>query len=660
MNRTKISKSLWSIIVICFVFGVVFFSYQPLSGFNRTSSQLLIDSNTIKSIDDLDKTRILVDISHGWEVFIPGKVSPMGAILEATGKYEVVPLFMQEINDSVLADIDILMIITPDPNVPYTTSEISAVSNFWKSGGRILFSGSFQGVGFELYRPNSEINRIVSNLGFNITFDEDRTVHARGLNTNSLPDHPLTYGITSTYFYDGCPIDIGNEPEAEVISERKGNPNYVAWSNSSHRAVFLGGVDPLFEFNSRTLMHDPNALNYTHHYQFQLNIFHWLSSRAPEAIEDYRPIKMYTGLQNSISEAELRQLPYFKGVCHFHTETSLIALTNDQIAARSVELGYQFIVVTDYNAVAGGPAFNQTITSGKYTVKNRLIQIINGVEVTGLGQYHTTGWGLTEDIAGVLNPVERIELFHAQGSPCILAHPSWLISPDYPRIWDPTLYSFDGYEIINSGFIQGSGNLVYTGKPWYGGPDDSGATWNKTWMYVFTEDISSDPKWWTEAFNKSRIVIYNPKDDVYAGDQLLLDELLARFEDETAPRISLNSSDNFSPEEDVIVDVIVDDVSPTVVTLTVNGVSKGKMDPDLTVVGRFSKNLGTFDSGTTLQLSVKAEDDKGFQTTQVFTVTIGEDSTTASTTIATSTPSLTWLSVIPLILVIKFRTKKRK
>jgi hypothetical protein len=610
------------------------------------------------NINQIGKTRILIDISHGWEVFIPGKISPMGAILEATGKYEVIDLFKQEINDSILTDIDILMITTPDPNLPYKSSEIQAVSKYWSEGGSLMFVGSYQGLGFESYRPNSEVNRVISSLGFNISFSEDRTIHARGENSHALPDHPLTYGIKNTYFYDGCPIVIGDEPEAAVISDRSDNPNYVAWDNSTHRAVFLGGVDPLFEFDSKTVNLDSNAYNYTHHYQFQTNIFHWLSYRSPEIIQDYRPIRMYTGNQNQISSAKLRQLPYYKGVAHFHTQVSKIAATNQQIASRSVELGYQFIVVTDYNDVSGGPLFNQTITSGSYKVNGRLIQILNGVEVTGLGQYHTTGWGLTQDIAGVLNPLERIELFHAQGSPCILAHPSWLICPPpYERIWDHTLYPFDGYEIFNSGFIQGNGNLVYTGKPWYGGPDDSGGSWNKTWMYVFTDDISSDPSWWNEAFEEKRIVIYNPKDDVYFGDNNLVDELLGRMNDLDKPIIIRNSPDSFTPEEEVIIDITVDDASPATVELTVNGIKKDNLIADLSEVGRFSTNLGKYADGINLEISLKVTDSLDYQSTMTYTIAIDTQETTTTTNNTTSV-SL-WFVVLSLIILTSKSRKKR-
>jgi hypothetical protein len=656
MVNQRVKLLIWSILFLVFIFANINpYSHKRIE---MKNNNMKFRQENSTNINQIEKTRILVDLSHGWEIFIPGKISPMGAILEATGKYEVISLFMEEINDSVLTDIDILMIATPDPNLPYKNSELEAVLKFWKEGGSLLFIGSYQGAGIENYRPNSEVNRVISHLGFNITFSENRLLSARGENSHGLPDHPLTYGIKNTYFFDGCPIVIGNEPEIEVISDRKDKPNYVAWSNLTHRAVFLGGVNPLFEFDSKTINNDPNAYNYSHHYQFQLNVFHWLSYRPPEIIQDYRPIKMYTGNQNQVSSALLRQLPFFKGAAHFHTETSKIARTNVQIATRSVELGYQFIVVTDYNDISGGPKFNQTIMTGQYKVKNRLIQIINGVEVTGLGQYHTTGWGLTANIEGVLNPFDRIELFHAQGCPIILAHPSWLICPaPYERIWDHTLYPFDGYEIISSGFIQGNGNLVYTGKPWYGGPDDSGGSWNKTWMYVFTEDISSDPAWWTEAFEAKRIVIYNPKDDLYFGDDNLVDELLGRFDDESKPVLSVRSNNTFPPNEDVIIDIIVDDASPTVVTLTENSMSKGEMNADIETLGRFTMNLGTFTSGTELQISVKAEDDKGFQSTHTFTVNISEE---IDTTTSSSTPGLLWISFPILIPLIEKRKRKRK
>ncbi|MHA1444648.1 MAG: hypothetical protein ACTSR4_07865, partial [Candidatus Hodarchaeales archaeon] len=370
-----------------------------------------------QSLQQEDPIKILVDVSHGYEVFIPAKVSPMGAVLAATGKYEMITLFQQEINESVLADIDILMIATPDPNFPYSPSEIAAIQSFWAAGGNMLFVGVTQRFGYEYYRPNLGINRLINALGFfNITFDEDRSVHTSGVNSHTLPDHPLVWGINDFYLdNDGCPIIINSsDTNTFVISDRKDMPNYVAWENTSNRAAFLGGVSPLNEIRNSpaTLNNFPDANNYTHHYQVQLNIFNWLSYQSPEKIDDYRPIRMYTGVDSSVNPAELRQLPMFKGIVHFHTQESGFD-GNDLIAETAVDLGYNFLVVTDYNTIQGGPSMNQTVTSGNYRVDGRLIQVINGIEITGT-IYHTTGWGVydTSNPPQIATPYEKIDWLH--------------------------------------------------------------------------------------------------------------------------------------------------------------------------------------------------------------------------------------------------------
>jgi hypothetical protein len=181
------------------------------------------------------------------------------------------------------------------------------------------------------------------------------------------------------------------------------------------------------------------------------------------------------------------------------------------------------------------------------------------------------------------------------------------------------------------------------------------------WMYVFAEDISSSPDWWTSAFEESRIVAYVPKDDVYIGDQLIVDEYFNRLNDEQSPIITRNSPIAFTSESEVLVDLTIEDASPLTVELKVNGIPSSLLQPDLTSLGKYSANLGLFSDGEALDISIKATDEKDYQSSLAYTITI--EDVEATTSISEPTPSSTpislWFALLPLYTLSKvFRKKK--
>jgi hypothetical protein len=498
------------------------------------SETIIIDQYTTHRDYDLEKkttaltpSHILVDVSHGNEVYIPAKASAMGGFLEGTQEYNVSTLLWQTVNDSVLADVDVLVITHPDSNIGYSASEIQAVKNFWNNGGSILFVGSLP-FG-EKGLSNTELNRIISEMSLDIHFNNSlsQTDHAIGLDT-SLPTHPLTYKLNELY-QRGAQISAGPGTPTQAISTNKyGYANSVVWNDSTNRAVFLGSTDPLLEFIFATANQDSNWNNHTHHYQYIYNIFNWLSYRPEKSTEQITPLKVNTGFKNPINQTYLENLTMYTGVAHVHTLESRTPTYYSDFANSALAMGYEFIVVADYNTIAGGPILREF-----FEYNSIPIHVIDGEEATKT-QWHTTGWGLTSTIDPSPDPQTRIQQFHDQGSPIILAHPPWYPYTDYPRIWDLREYPFDGFEIADEGFIQGGGNLA-TKYPFYGGSDaktpEVTTTFGlaSTFNYVFSDGISDDPDWWTDAFFNRRIVVYIPKDDLYIGDKILVEEVVKRL-----------------------------------------------------------------------------------------------------------------------------------
>jgi len=340
--------------------------------------------------------RVLVDVSHGYEIFIPAKVSAMGAFLEGTGEFEITTLIWQEINSSVLTDIDILIIMHPDPSIPYSSDEIQAVLDFWNNGGSILFVGGINSG--EVRFDNSEVNRIMEEMSIDISFRNEYVLRSDisvGFNC-SLASHPITSNVQSIY-QRATKINVGDTtPTTVIATDKTGNPNFVTWEEDSQRAVFLGSQDLLKEKLHTTWQTDKNYNHPTQKYQLMYNIFNWLSNTPIKevSLSSIYPLRMYTEYENNITSDELGNYSMFKGIVHTHTsESAGHSVPYDQYTANALTLGIDFILVTDYNTISGGPELR------KYVQENDIpISVLDGIEVTGLGGYHTTGWNLSSAI----------------------------------------------------------------------------------------------------------------------------------------------------------------------------------------------------------------------------------------------------------------------
>ena len=519
-----------SIIVLFILIMLINTNLRSSSG-TLTSGRLMAeptyDQKTIFKYNALPPSHVLVDVSHGNEIFIPAKASIMGAFLEGTQEFNVTTFMWEVFNDSVLADVDVLVIMNPNPNVPYSVSEIQAIKNYWDNGGSILFVGtlSFPVGGALAGFTNHEINRLNDELGMEVEYNNSQypSDHAIGLDTD-LPIHPITYNLNELY-QRGAQIHVGPSTPTQIISnDKRDHANIVVWNETSNRAVFLGSTDLLLEDIFSTSAQDPNWNNYTHRRQFIYNVYNWLSYRPIKTVQPKNgPIIVDTGFNNTINQSYLDSLEMYTGAAHLHTleadpSTYYSELTNTLLA-----LKYDFVVVADYNTVEGGPILREF-----FEYNSIPINVINGEEATKT-LWHTTGWGINETIDPSVDPHERIQQFHDAGTPICLAHPEWLVYHDYPRIWDFRIYPFDGFEVINSGFLTGAGNLAEY-YPFYGGCDAKSPQYlHNTINYVLSDRISDNADWWTEAFFERRIVVYSEKDDVYVGDRILVDEVIKRL-----------------------------------------------------------------------------------------------------------------------------------
>ncbi|MHA1237585.1 MAG: hypothetical protein ACTSQ9_08010 [Candidatus Hodarchaeales archaeon] len=240
------------------------------------SSAIKIENNSPYAIStDIhaqnDVFRVLVDVAHGLEVFIPPEVSPMGAILAKHG-YEMIPLVNDDrFNQSLLATADVVMIQTLNPSISYTQAEFDALNAYWNEGGSLLL------VGIPLVKPNTqpnrELNRIISSLNIGASFGHQ---NANIFGQESWWDHPVTQGVNSMYMRCAC-VDFSRDDERfsdefalkVLYANNHGDPGLVVFENtsSSQRAILLGSVIPLWEF----------SYNQTNRYQLILNIFQWLT-----------------------------------------------------------------------------------------------------------------------------------------------------------------------------------------------------------------------------------------------------------------------------------------------------------------------------------------------------------------------------------------------
>jgi hypothetical protein len=231
-----------------------------------------------------DVFRVLVDVAHGLEVFIPPEVSPMGAILAKHG-YEVIPLMNGDrFNQSLLATADVVMIQTLNPSMSYTQAEFDALIVYWNGGGSLLL------VGVPLVEPNTqpnrELNRILSSLNVGASFGNQ---NANIFGQESWWDHPVTQGVKSMYMRCAC-IDFSRDDERfsndfalkVLLANTHGDPGLVVFENtsSSQRAILLGSVMPLWEFSYN------QRINSTSSYQLILNVFQWLTYQNFRTIGD--------------------------------------------------------------------------------------------------------------------------------------------------------------------------------------------------------------------------------------------------------------------------------------------------------------------------------------------------------------------------------------
>ncbi len=627
-----------------------FFLLVMLSGLIITSSftNQRIMSNDVPSkekgsnsvMKSNEVITILYDISHGLEVFIPAKVSPMGGMLEGTGEFVVKTTTMkQSFTESDFVGVDIFVIMFPDYDFPYSAQEIQIVKDFWNSGGSILFVG---GLTYgETHFNNTVLNNVISTLGFNLAFSTLQDTAVTRLSGN-LPNHDIFYNMdtfgTLKNPVASVPV-LNSDPNIENLTfSNSGRTSFAVFDNDSHRAAFIGTYNPFLELKAWD--GDPYLSN---HYQFQYNLMNWLGFQPSKELTDIFPINVYTGIESPHTITEIKQLLYYQGICHFHTELSSVVAPYDEMVNNFDSLGHQFVVVTDYNTVAGGPALRAYLDSqGRDD-----IAVIDGLELTGENQTHNIGWfnpGNGTLISEFAGQSARIGLFHDAGSPIFLAHPSWLIDPNYPRIWDHDLYPFDGYELVNSAFMQGGGNLAM--YPFYGAADMSGdeSAMFRVWNYVFTEEISDDPDWWTEAVMNRKLVIYVSMGDYFVGDKLLVDEIVGRLNDEHSPEILITSPTTITPNSEVTLDATITDASRifTVnLSVTVNEGSPETYTLDSAVddYSHYVKNLGSFSVGDSVMLALNATDELGYSAEQVVEFFVEPETTTTEP--VTTTPQIT-------------------
>jgi hypothetical protein len=316
---------------------------------------------------------------------------------------------------------------------------------------------------------------------------------------------------------------------------------------------------------------------------------------------------MYTYGDNPNTKNELRRLKLVKGICHEHTDHSDGSATPKEAVDISASLGYSFFVITDHETASAVKPMRDYRDS-----KNLDLAIVGGQEFS-LSIIHMVSWGFNDTQPSPQDPMTRINLIHNLSAPIYFSHPSWAMYTNHPRIWDHDLYPFDGYEVINSGFIQGNGNLAMK-YPWFVASDTHG---NDEWSfsqyinYALTDSVSDDGQWWTEACAKRRLVGYDRKDDLYVGDKIVFDEISGRLNDNAPPEIRINVTEEYSNNTAKVVITVLDDSPLKSVTMRVNGDVKSlqKSPSDYTL---YHGLIGPFEGSQNISLTVSAADELGY------------------------------------------------
>lgn len=171
-----------------------------------------------------------------------GAYSDYGLALRNMG-YQTIILTGSSITANQLANVDVLII--PEAQDPFTTTEKTAILNFVNTGGGLFLIADHDGSdrnnnGWDSRRVYNE--SLSSGTNFGITFDAN-SLYADPTSLIESPVTPLTNGLTQVGMYAGCSITptsgaichiwLRNSSEEGLVTRIYGQGKVAAYGDSS-------------------------------------------------------------------------------------------------------------------------------------------------------------------------------------------------------------------------------------------------------------------------------------------------------------------------------------------------------------------------------------------------------------------------------------------
>ncbi|NHI83647.1 MAG: hypothetical protein EAX81_05035 [Candidatus Thorarchaeota archaeon] len=515
MNRKKVIYLAAVVsIVLCFMPVVM------------TPSAAMEERVTYMESDFVSKS-ILFDESHtdnGSSLWTPGNASLFSWILEEHG-YNSTTNFNQPLDSGILTAHDIVVIFFPI--LALTPGEISAVQTFVESGGSLLAVGVSAANTWEFTVEN--LNPIVEPWGVEFNYDSITEV------TSDFVTHNITEDVDSIWTYgdelSACTLNV-SAPASSII-QISGKPLLAVAQPGLGRLVAAGSPGSFYMYRFGASIYGDS------HFQLSVNIIDWLARNPQREISIPEIATVKLGNSPDLTDNEIDEYSIFTGLCHDHTTHSDGLNTPEEMVTAGVEIGLDFMVLTDHSHSIVLPIEGITGAQAAKEISDRYgldIEQFIAAELSSV--YHTVGFPLTENI-WTSDQQESVNEIHAQGGIAILCHPT--LSSGYGLVYEKMEeYGYDAVEINNHGYFFGGGEDGYL-WPFWGASDGHSASYVG---YVMNAAFVKDPSGpngqitdedLKQAILDQRILVLDKRNNMILGQDIWVDkfmELIAEAEEE--------------------------------------------------------------------------------------------------------------------------------
>ena len=478
--------------------------------------------------------RVLFDEAHcagGSELMTPGNTSLLAWMLEEHG-YEAEINFDEEIDSTILTDIDVLALFFP--MVALTTAEVNAITDFVNAGGGLLLVGTDDSTSWGFDSAN--LNDLSETFG--ITFNLDSWLGT----SITLDTHHLTQDVSSIhvnldYKLRACSLTLSSP--AVAIAEGGDNDLVAISEYGSGKVVAVSAAAPFIMYRHLlTWQTEKDDL-----FQFSLNIFDWLTGHAPRKVSAGETAIITVGSGPNLSESVLETYSGYSGLIHDHTTHSDGQGTVEEMVWAGQMAGFDFMAISDHS-------YDEPVASGREGITGALaardycneygIPIEQFIAAELSHGHHSLGLPMTANVYATTQE-EMVTGVHNQGGIIALCHPT--IGAQYmPTYVQMESYGYDAIEVDNSGFIHGILEEGYN-WPFYGAsdghsPDFVGKVVNIAFVNETTGPDGRLADWdVVNAILDKRIVIVDHVADFIYGQKVWVDlylEMMAEVEAEIA------------------------------------------------------------------------------------------------------------------------------